>query len=65
MVFSPPYLRHLIDVVGVDRVMLGTDFPFDMGETDPLGLIGEVDGLDEDDREAISGGNATRLYGLS
>ncbi|HUG32202.1 MAG TPA: amidohydrolase family protein [Acidimicrobiia bacterium] len=65
MVFQPLYLRHLIDVVGVDRVMLGTDFPFDMGETDPIGLIDAVEGLDDADREAISGGNAARLYGLS
>ena len=64
MVFQPLYLRHLIEIVGVDRVMLGTDFPFDMGETDPLALIGATPGLDDDDRAAISGGNAARLYGL-
>jgi aminocarboxymuconate-semialdehyde decarboxylase len=45
--------------------MLGTDFPFDMSETDPIGLINAVEGLDDADREAISGGNAARLYGLS
>jgi len=65
MVFQPLYLRHLIDVVGVDHVMLGTDYPFDMSETDPIGLINAVEGLDDADREAISGGNAARLYGLS
>ncbi len=65
MVFQPLYLRHLIDVVGVDRVLLGTDFPFDMSETDPLGLIGNTDGLDDDDRAAISGGNAAALFGIS
>ncbi|MDP3984777.1 MAG: amidohydrolase family protein, partial [Acidimicrobiia bacterium] len=58
MVFQPLYLRHLIDVVGVDRVMAGTDFPFDMGETDPLGLVDKVDGLSDEDRAAIKGGNA-------
>jgi aminocarboxymuconate-semialdehyde decarboxylase len=62
MVFQPLYLRHLIDVVGSDRVMLGTDFPFDMSETDPLGLIAGTDGLGDDERAAISGGNAARLY---
>ncbi len=64
MVFDPLYLRHLIDVVGVDRVLLGTDFPFDMGETDPVGLVGKVPGLDEADRTAITGGNAQRLFDL-
>ena len=65
MVFQPLYLRHLIEIVGVDHVMLGTDFPFDMGETDPLALIGATPGLDDDDRAAISGGNAARLYGFA
>jgi aminocarboxymuconate-semialdehyde decarboxylase len=64
MVFQPLYLRHLIEIVGVDRVMLGTDFPFDMGETDPLGLISATDGLSEADRTAISGGNAAMVFGL-
>jgi aminocarboxymuconate-semialdehyde decarboxylase len=64
VVYQPLYLRHLIDVVGVDHVMLGTDFPFDMGETDPLGLIAATEGLDEADRAAISGGNAARIFGL-
>jgi aminocarboxymuconate-semialdehyde decarboxylase len=64
MVFQPLYLRHLIEVVGVDRVMLGTDYPFDMSETDPRGLIASTDGLGDEDREAILGGNAIRLFGL-
>jgi aminocarboxymuconate-semialdehyde decarboxylase len=64
MVFQPLYLRHLIDVVGADRVMVGTDFPFDMGETDPLGLVDKVDGLTEQDRTAIKGGNAVRVFNL-
>ena len=65
MVFQPLYLRHLLDVVGVDRVMLGTDYPFDMGETDPLGLIQATEGLTEEDRSAIAGGNAARVFDLT
>ena len=64
MVFQPLYLRHLIEIVGVDRVMLGTDYPFDMSETDPLGLLGATDGVSDADREAISGGNAARVFAL-
>ncbi len=64
MVFQPLYLRHLIEVVGSDRVMVGTDFPFDMGETDPLALVDAVEGLDEAARRAVKGGNAARLFGL-
>jgi aminocarboxymuconate-semialdehyde decarboxylase len=64
MVFQPLYLRHLVEVVGADRVMLGTDFPFDMGETDPLGLIDATDGLTEDEREGIKGRNAAVLFAI-
>lgn len=65
MVFQPLYLRHLVEVVGVDRVMLGTDFPFDMSDTDPLTLINTTEGLTDDDRAAIAGGNAARVFNLS
>jgi aminocarboxymuconate-semialdehyde decarboxylase len=64
MVFQPLYLRHLIDIVGSDRVMAGTDFPFDMSETDPMTLIDATEGLDDGERVAIKGGNAVRLFGL-
>lgn len=64
MVFQPLYLKHLIEIVGVERVMVGTDFPFDMGEEDPLGLLDRVEGLGDADRAAIGGGNAVRVFGL-
>ncbi|HEU4320531.1 MAG TPA: amidohydrolase family protein [Acidimicrobiia bacterium] len=64
MVFQPLYLRHLVEVVGADRVMLGTDFPFDMGETDPVGLIEATEGLSDVDRNRIKGGNAAALFGM-
>ncbi len=64
MVFQPLYLRHLADVVGSDRVMLGTDFPFDMGETDPVGLIDATEGLSDAERTGIKGGNAAALFGV-
>lgn len=64
MVFEPDQLGYLIDKYGADRVLLGTDYPYDMGETDPLGLIGDVDGLSDDERSLITGGNATRILGL-
>jgi hypothetical protein len=36
-----------------------------MGETDPIGLIGATESLSEADREAISGGNAARIFDLA
>ena len=64
MVFQPLYLRHLVEIVGADRVMLGTDYPFDMGETDPVGLIDATDGISAAERDEIKGGTAARLFGL-
>lgn len=54
-------LRALIDVVGVSQVLAGSDYPYDMGEADLYGLIAAVEGLDEDERAAVLGDNATRL----
>jgi len=64
MVFDPVMLGRLIEDYGDDHVLLGTDYPFDMGEADPLGLLGRVDGLDDAARARIAGGNAARLLGI-
>jgi aminocarboxymuconate-semialdehyde decarboxylase len=63
MVFDPGLLAQLVAFAGADHVMLGTDYPFDMGEDDPLGLIGGA-GLPEGDVDAIRGANAARLFSL-
>jgi aminocarboxymuconate-semialdehyde decarboxylase len=59
--FDPRMLRHMIDRYGADHVLLGTDYPYDMGETDPVGAIAKVPRLAHAEREAIEGGNAARL----
>jgi len=64
MVFEADQLGFLIDKYGPDHVLLGTDYPYDMGETDPLGLINKVSGLSPDDLDLIIGGNAARLLGI-
>jgi aminocarboxymuconate-semialdehyde decarboxylase len=64
MVFEPDQIGYLVTKYGADHVLLGTDYPYDMGETDPLGLIGRVEGLSEADRDLMTGGNAARLLGL-
>ena len=60
---APAALRYLIDLVGVDRVVYGTDFPFDMagGSFDE-----QTDGvaLDEPSDQRIRCANAAELFGL-
>ena len=65
MVFAEDQLGFLIDKYGADKIVLGTDYPYDMGETDPLGLIRRTVADDEHTVTAIAGGNAARLLGLT
>jgi aminocarboxymuconate-semialdehyde decarboxylase len=65
VVFTPQQLKALIDTFGADHILMGTDFPFDMLEYDPIGHIASVDGLDAATQAAIAGGNAKKLLGLS
>jgi aminocarboxymuconate-semialdehyde decarboxylase len=62
-VFDPGMIEQLVTNYGADRVLLGTDYPFDMGLTDPLAMVAETS-LTEVDRDLIVGGNAHRLFRL-
>ncbi len=64
LVYEPAQLEYLIRRAGAGNVVLGTDFPFDMGMEDPLGFLNSVAGLSDDDRALIRGGNASQLLGL-
>jgi aminocarboxymuconate-semialdehyde decarboxylase len=55
-------LEYLISVVGADRVMFGTDWPHQVH--DVVGSLRNTAALPADQRDAIRGGNATRLFGL-
>ena len=57
-------LDYLVDRVGADHILMGTDYPYDMGEEDPVGRIARVEGISEDQRQQMSGLNAGRLLGL-
>ncbi|MEU6375728.1 amidohydrolase family protein [Streptomyces sp. NPDC046909] len=60
LVYTPRALRHLVEEVGADRVVLGTDHPFDMGVDDPVARL-DAAGLSPADRAAVAGGNALDL----
>lgn len=58
------YYLGMIAQVGATQVMVGTDYPFDMGSYDPQRLIEGVGGLSQQERDQILGGNAVRLLGI-
>ena len=65
VVYEPAILRHLIDTVGASQLVVGTDYPYDMGAYDVHELLDTVPGITDDERRRILGGNAARLLGLS
>jgi aminocarboxymuconate-semialdehyde decarboxylase len=60
IVFNPEPLRNLVATVGASQVVLGTDYPFDMGEPDPVGFTRNA-GLAPDEIETILGNGARLL----
>ncbi len=58
---GPDELQYLVNKVGSDRVLLGSDFPFDMGLDSPPEWISQMQFLDDPSKQAILGGNAQRL----
>jgi aminocarboxymuconate-semialdehyde decarboxylase len=61
---SPEALRYLISLVGADRVMIGSDFCFDMGYERPRDIVTKRLGLKAADQARILRGTAARLLGL-
>jgi aminocarboxymuconate-semialdehyde decarboxylase len=64
LVFEPQDLALLIERAGIGNVVIGTDYPFDMGHYDIHGLIAALPGLDDADRAALLGGNMLKLMGI-
>jgi aminocarboxymuconate-semialdehyde decarboxylase len=57
-------LRFIVDVLGADRVVIGSDYPFDMGTDDPVGFLAGA-ALDAATRAAIERDNAVRFLRLA
>ena len=64
LVYTTENLRHLIETVGASQIVVGTDFPFAMGNVDSIDHVLSVDGLSADEQEAILGGTAAGLLGI-
>jgi aminocarboxymuconate-semialdehyde decarboxylase len=63
LVQFPPALAYLVQTVGADRVLLGSDHPFWLGDPEPVRIV-RAAGLPAAAQAAILGDNAERLYGL-
>lgn len=63
-VFAPAAVEYLVGEFGADHVLMGTDYPFDMGPTDPLGFLADAR-LTEAEHALIVGGNAARLLRIA
>lgn len=64
LVHDAAALRTLIDLAGVERIALGTDYPFPLGERHPGSLIRSLADLDEADRARLLGGTALEFLGI-
>lgn len=60
-VFDPVLIARLVETVGADRVMLGSDYPFDMGDDDPVGTFDKAE-IAGTERQRIVHDNAARLF---
>jgi len=61
---NPDALRYLIAFAGSDHVLLGSDYPYDMGDPDPVETVSKLSGMKAADRRKIMRENAIALFGL-
>jgi aminocarboxymuconate-semialdehyde decarboxylase len=62
VVFRQDSLAQCIAVGGIDKVLYGSDYPHNIG--DMKGCLARVDALPSDQRDAVRGGNAVRIFRL-
>jgi len=61
---NPDSLRYLIAFAGSDHVLLGSDYPYDMGDPDPVQTVTKLSGIKVANRQKIMRDNAISLFGL-
>jgi aminocarboxymuconate-semialdehyde decarboxylase len=59
LTFSPAALRYLIDIVGTERLMLGSDYPFEMADMNPVANVKAA--VAPEHQEAVLGGTAAGI----
>ena len=56
--------QGLIDLLGADRVLFGSDYPHPEGMADPITFVDELEGLPDETIRKVMGGNLNRLLGF-
>ena len=56
--------RGLADLIGVDNVIFGSDYPHPEGLADPITFVDQLDGFTDEDKAKVMGGNLTRIIGV-
>ena len=64
LVYDPRAVRYLLELVGADRLCVGSDYPFGIRERPPGKALSEVQDLPAAEREAVQTRNALRFLGL-
>jgi aminocarboxymuconate-semialdehyde decarboxylase len=62
--YSEPIMDYLVGLVGAERILMGSDYCFDIAFNDPVGVVKGMKSLDEAQRQQILWGNAARLLRL-
>ncbi|HJU81152.1 MAG TPA: amidohydrolase family protein [Acidimicrobiia bacterium] len=58
---DPSPLAFLVEHVGADHVVMGTDYPFPMGDPTPVNTVDAIPRLSDEERQLILGENVSRL----
>jgi aminocarboxymuconate-semialdehyde decarboxylase len=61
IVHDPRILKFVVEMIGTDRLMLGSDMPFPIGDTEPMKIVAAA-GLAQAQADSINGGLAARLF---
>jgi len=64
VVFTPHQLKYLVETYGADKIVMGSDYPFDMADYDPVEHIVSTD-LTDEERAKVGGLTGLRLLGLA
>ena len=57
-------LKFVIEMMGTERLMMGSDMPFPIGDTEPMRIVADA-GLSKPQVSSINGGLAARLFRIA